>query len=237
MDDNRSDLFWADDINVLYHRKRLIEFFPTNDMSPDERLNAIARLSIYAGIVLFLYRGELWPLYIPIVGLAFTLFLHKTSKTNRKNSKDENNGNPNDNDGVFREESESPKGKRWPPIHKKCTTPTRDNPFMNITVNEYLDDPVRSEACDQLDPKIKEDLEDHFNYNLYKDVDDLFGKNNSQRQFYTTAITTNPNDQISFAKWLYSVPATCKEDSSACYRYSDLRSNSPTFGDYQLQVT
>ena len=50
-----------------------------------------------------------------------------------------------------------------------------------------------------------------FSSGVYRDVNDLFGKNNSQRQFYTVPGNSIPNDQDKFAKWLYSTPKTCKE--------------------------
>ena len=103
---------------------------------------------------------------------------------------------------------------------------------MNYTVNEILDNPTRSAACDYTDPKVNKELEDHFNFNLYKDIDDLFDKNNSQRQFFTMPFTTIPNDQGSFARWLYSTPVTCKEDQEACLDYEDLRRNRKPVGDY-----
>ena len=49
------------------------------------------------------------------------------------------------------------------------------------------------------------------NDSLFRDVNDLFGKNNSQRQFYTVPGNSIPNDQDTFAKWLYATPKTCKE--------------------------
>jgi patatin-like phospholipase/acyl hydrolase len=52
--------------------------------------------------------------------------------------------------------------------------------------------------------------------NLYRDVGDLYGKSNSQREFYTAPSTTIPNNQTSFAKWCYSVGPTCKERSIYC---------------------
>ena len=54
-------------------------------------------------------------------------------------------------------------------------------------------------------------VEELFNEDLYRDVNDIFGKNNSQRQFYSVPGNTIPNDQGSFAKWLYQTPPTCKE--------------------------
>jgi hypothetical protein len=56
-------------------------------------------------------------------------------------------------------------------------------------------------------------------------VDDLFNRNTSQRQFYTTPVTTIPNDQTGFARWLYKLPETCKENQSNCLKYEDIRFN------------
>ena len=50
-----------------------------------------------------------------------------------------------------------------------------------------------------------------YSSSLIRDVNDLFGKNNSQRHFYTVPGNSIPNDQDTFAKWLYATPKTCKE--------------------------
>jgi len=50
----------------------------------------------------------------------------------------------------------------------------------------------------------------------------LFNKN-KQRQFCTIPSTTIPNDQESFAHWLYASPETCKENQKNCLRYEDIR--------------
>ena len=47
-----------------------------------------------------------------------------------------------------------------------------------------------------------------------------------QRQFYRMPSNKIPNDQTGFAKWLYQLPnKTCKEDSSSCLMYEDIRYN------------
>ena len=210
-----NDQFWSDNINVLFNKRRLIEFFPTKDMSRAEKLNAISRLSIYLGVLLFLYKGQFWALYIPLIGLAFCLFLYKTSKKSDEIAQEDiirtdvypDKQSVNEPDSVYNQE---------------CVMPTKDNPFMNFTVNQYLDDPERPPACDY--NQVKPMVDNNFNFNLYKDVADVFEKNNSQRQFYTTPYTTASNDQTAFANWLYKTGPTCKE-SEDCYRYEDLRSN------------
>jgi hypothetical protein len=55
------DLFWSHNLNVLFDKKRLIEFIPTSDMTQEEKLNALTRLSVYAGIILFVYSNKCGP--------------------------------------------------------------------------------------------------------------------------------------------------------------------------------
>lgn len=228
------DPFWTYDLSVLFDSKRLVEFVPTPDMTYEERLNALTRFFIYASILLILYKREWWTIYFPLIGGAFAIFLYKTSKKQRKTQRSGTGVNGVDalngiNDYVP-EETHSLKVNTLQPSH--CSAPTKENPFMNILFTEWTDNPNRPPVCDY--KGINEDIDKAFNFNLYKDVDDIFDKNNSQRQFYTTPITTIPNDQTSFAKWLYEVPVTCKEDQNSCLRYEDLRFNRPTFGDSEF---
>jgi hypothetical protein len=102
----------------------------------------------------------------------------------------------------------------------KCRKPTIDNPFMNPSVDEFNSDiPV---ACNADDENIKKDMELKFNADLYRDIEDVFDRKNSQRQFYTIAHNI-PNDQEGFARWCYKFPKTCKTDQDRCLKYEDLR--------------
>ncbi|BCS83070.1 hypothetical protein QLL95_gp1053 [Cotonvirus japonicus] len=65
--------------------------------------------------------------------------------------------------------------------------------------------------------------------NLYESQDrlpskkiNLSNENIRNRQFYITPIIT-PDKQKDFAKWLYDLPETCKENSEKCFRYEDVR--------------
>lgn len=100
--------------------------------------------------------------------------------------------------------------------------PSINNPFMNpdITTFNNGDPPV---AANSNDDEIKEEMNINFNHDLFRDVDEVFEKKNSQRQFYTIPNTMVPNNQTEFAKWLYLVPSTCKEDTTNCLRYVDLK--------------
>jgi hypothetical protein len=100
--------------------------------------------------------------------------------------------------------------------------PTVDNPFMNPTTDEFNSDvAVAAVACND-DENVNNDIELKFNADLYRDLEDVFDRKNSQRQFYTVAHNV-PNDQEAFARWCYKFPKTCKTDQDHCLRYEDLR--------------
>ena len=89
----------------------------------------------------------------------------------------------------------------------KCRRSTKDNPFMN----KLLSDKEQISACNPLSIDNKREIETNFNEKLYMDIGDVFQTNNSQRQYYTTPVSSNVNKQTDFANWLYLTPDTCKE--------------------------
>ena len=194
----KRDLFWYDDPTILIATDRLDEFFPSKPMTIEEQLNATIRLLSYISIILTVYSGNINYIYIPIFGLIITYLIYKHSKDKSINKvkKEDFVSNYNHN--------------------KNYVLPTIDNPFMNVQFDDYIKNPNR-EALNKLNnyknPKLDNLIEQKFNYNLYKDVSDIFDKNNSQRQFYTMPVTTIPNEQTLFAKWLYNTPPTCKENN------------------------
>jgi hypothetical protein len=103
------------------------------------------------------------------------------------------------------------------------TPPTSKNLFMNVLLDEYKYNPDRPEAAPIGNPTIKQTLDDFFRVHWYSDPTDVFGKNQNQRQFVTQPSTTVPNDQGSFANWLYKIPGkTCKEGGrAACLAGTD----------------
>jgi len=202
-----SDPFWTSSPSILFEKSRLIQFFPTSSQSPEERYNALARLFIYTGILTFLYKGNSWALYIIIFGLAFTMLLGSSI--------------PESEITVFPIVKLKRNLESTP---KKCVRPTKDNPFMNYQLTDFTNDPNRPPACeyDSVLPNgetVRDALENEFNNDLYKNVSDVFNKDNSQRQFITQAVTTWPSDQTTYANWLYNTgEPTCKEDTAFCDR-------------------
>ena len=52
----KDDPFWFDNLSILYQQNRLIEFFPMQEQTLNEKLNSIVRLSFYCSIILSFYH-------------------------------------------------------------------------------------------------------------------------------------------------------------------------------------
>jgi hypothetical protein len=182
---------WFQDITLLYSDNNYLKFFPTSAMNITNKLNASVRLSIYIGLVLTIIYGNMIYLYIPIImmGVSYIIFMYHNNIEKYKTNKNKKK--------------------------KRKNEPNVNNPFMNYNI---LTDNRQKEAAPPSynNPIIKENIETKFNHNLYKDVGDLYGRNNSQRQFITNPVTEVVNDQTAYAKWLYDRGPTCKEKTINC---------------------
>lgn len=212
-----NDKFWYEDFKILFDKNRLIEFFPTKDQTNAEKLNAIVRLSIYIAIIVFLYNSDTTFFVYALVVALFTVFIYKNKSEKLENVDMSIDTNIKEQD------------------IKECTRPTLDNPFMNFTMKDFLNiedgqTVTKPPACNVEEPNVKKEIDDNFSNNLYRDIDDVFGKMNSQRQFFTMPWTSNlPDEKGEFKNWLYKSPKTCKEDSDYCLRYEDVRQKTPIF--------
>lgn len=203
-----NNIFWTHDISILFIKSKLNEFIPTDIMTLEEKLNSLMRFSIYLSLILIIYNKKYLNLYIVVIMGLLTIFLYKYYNKNIEEETVSNildKFNMKENNIVF--------NKKKNDNNKKCIEPTHLNPFMNRLIFDKEPD---LENCSLDDPKISEKIEKNFNNNLYKDIGDIFDKNNSQRQYYTNSVTSNPNDQNKFANWLYNTRQTCKENNIIC---------------------
>jgi len=200
--------FWYNDISILYNKDSITEIFPSKRFDILRKLNAIVRLSIFYTLVMFFMKREQKYLVIPVIVMGITwLIWYKQEDIHVDNTM---------------KESMSDKLEDLVKINDlstECRVPNKDNPFMNPTLTDYgsnLQPPPKS--CPSYNNKgVQRRVEELFNEDLYRDVTDVFGKNNSQRQFYTVPGNQVPNDQGAFAQWCYGTPPTCKEGNQiAC---------------------
>lgn len=206
----KEDLFWYNDSSILYNRDRLLEFVPTKDMSTVEKLNAISRMAIYSSILSIIIYQNISFLFIGIIGMSISYFLYKNevSLTERYTDSDDRD----DRDDRLGHQPVSVDGN-GNPYH----TSTTDNPFMNVLLTDYVDNPTRLPAGNLEDPAVKAIVEKNYNFGLYKNADDIWDRNNSQRQYVSNPGTTIPNDRHTFMHWCWNIPYSCKDgDMLAC---------------------
>lgn len=186
---------WIDNFDILYEKKYLFEIVPSKNFDFNRKLNSLLRLSIYYSIIVYMLNKNTKILLTPILVGAFTVIMGKNLK---KNIIDKAVVDLQNN-------TEKPLEK----IDIDCRIPTENNPFMNPTV--FGENNNKSSCLSYNNKGIQRNIENKFNTNLNREASDIFGKNNSQRQFYTVPSKKYPNDQDAFKKWLYSTPPTCKE--------------------------
>ena len=96
------------------------------------------------------------------------------------------------------------------------------------------DDRTRGPACSTIDnPELANKVEANFNHNLFKDVNDVYNRRHSERQYYTMPSTTFANKQGEFAQWLYGGPPSCKEgNGDQCVANNENRLNQASYKFY-----
>ena len=274
--------FWINDINVLLKPKYITELFPSANMSPEQQLNALTRLLIIVGIMVFLSTREPRTLIIVMVTIASVVvyYLYKDSPSlNRGGTSSrrrgggiidgfrggENNADVKQNfkvqvpinlptyQPVYKNRAETAMqlNNKNPLLVSSDTlfdTATSRNPFANVLVTDYTDNPNKKPAEPLLgDPDVaistdgriirpqnnnnamfeqakKMVLENNpgqrdLTNKLFTDMGDKFVFEQSLRPFYSTASTTIPNDQAGFAEFCYGSMVSCKEGNMfACAR-------------------
>jgi hypothetical protein len=104
-------------------------------------------------------------------------------------------------------------------IKDTCRKPTVDNPFTNILFSDYLDSGNLAQPCNIDDIDVPVQMQNLYNSSIYRNIEDVWERENSQRMFYTVPIQTVPNSQTDFANWLYKTGPSCKENTQYCTYY------------------
>ena len=193
--------FWYTEPSILFSGDNITEIFPSKRFDIIRKLNAIVRLSIYYTIIMYLIRKDQKYFLIPLIimGITWMIWYKQEDIQTDKLMKESINNKIDDlvkiND-----------------LSTECRVPNKDNPFMNPPLIDYSSGKSSPKSCPSYNNKgVRRRVEELFNEDLYRDANDIFGKNNSQRQFYTVPGNNIPNDQGSFSQWLYGTPPTCKE--------------------------
>ena len=190
---------WYKDFYVLIEEP--LQFFPSNNLTSVQKINAIARLAIYFAIIIITTRSSISYLTLSIVLLIGSFLLGRTEKFANQN----------------KEKKED-----------KCYKPTEANPFMNFTLNDYYKNPNRPENCPI--NEVRSEMREKFLKRVVPDPTDLWGQNISDRNFYTMPSTRIVNDQTAFANWCYGKMGQCKANGKGCLKDALTRTGTGMFG-------
>jgi hypothetical protein len=227
--------FWTENPNVLFQSHYILEFFPVESMSYEQKLNAVSRLVILLTIIGFILTRSVRLLIISAITLFSIHLLHYY----QQNEKDKKEFKKNDleKNGIA-EPFENPaldllKKEGVPISDDVFMKPNSTNPFSNVLMNDYDYNPQKKPAppiaksavsasildeAKQLVKSLNPDQPDIAD-KLFKDLGEQYTFEQSLRPFYSTANTTIPNDQDGFAKFCYGSMISCKEGNQfACAR-------------------
>lgn len=189
-----SQQIWYKDLKgFVFNENTMFTILPDFSMSLAEQLNATVRFVFYFCILLLIIKKDPNVLYYLLGTMLITYMIYKNYET-------ESDGKRMllDKMNVIEDFKD-----------RKCVKPTRNNPFMNVMLGDYIDFPSRPEACDP--DIVEQEISDYFEIGLNRDENDIFKKTASDRQFFTNPITTIPNDRGTFVDWLYKTGPTKKE--------------------------
>lgn len=205
--------FWLENPNILLNKNYITEIWPNSSFDLGRKLNAITRIIIIMTILgYFLTKSHLIPVsaFVSLVILVI-IYKSKSNVSQKEGFKSKQ-----------KQEVESLKNL----MDKEFTVPEKNNPVMNVLMNEYKENPNRKPAApaynDEIHEKINEKAQSK-NNKLYKNLGDNLNFENSMRNFYTMPNTQIPNNQKEFALFCYGDMPSCKEgDSLQCEKNNAL---------------
>jgi hypothetical protein len=163
---NKPDTFWLDDPFVLFKKDNFYKIIPTKNDSKIETLNSFTRLFVYLAIIYVLFSKRKNSSYFVMLGIIGIIILYQIQKKDKKD--------------IIREELCT--GNECHNIDT-CQLPSENNPFMNVTMADLMNNPDREKACVVTDGQVKKNVDKFFYNNMFTNVDDLFHRDSGQRQF------------------------------------------------------
>ncbi len=201
-----TDDIWFKNPQILIDR--VVEFVPMPDMTFNEKLNSFVRFSFITALFLILYNKNYYILLFPIFAIGITIYFGRIKQKNNFENIMFDNGI-----GDFR----------------KCSLPTEENPYMNLILTDFEDNIDKQPACDVSNPVVKS-LIKKYDFKDLRNVGDVYNVAERGNRFYTLPSTTPSQiEREDFANFVYKInKKTCKEDSTKCQPYEDIRYNRST---------
>jgi len=205
-EEEKEEIWYKDPKRAFFTADRAFVIVPDASMTLQEQMNAVMRFGVYLSILSIIYeRSVVSATFIfGIIATVTAIMDYHDSRVDKdiQDRRETLNLQPDALTG------------------KLCVRPTADNPMMNVLVSDYGLFPTRPRACDVTDPSVAKQMRKLSSQNVYRDMDDVYGrKAQTELPYYTMPSTTIPNDQTEFARWLYreGSPGVCRDgDMAAC---------------------
>ena len=227
--------FWIYQPSVLLDKNNMTDLWPMPLMSVEQKLNAITRLVLLLTVLGFLVTKNINIIFTGFITLAIFVILYKTqyNLNASSNSSDGANANTSKKEGFVN-------SQMYNMLKPHLTTPTIQNPMMNVLLPEISYNPTRDEAAPAYNPEVEKEINhstegyvvldfeprnmteaEKLRKKLFADLGDKYEFDDSMRSFYTNPNTTIPNDQKAFAEFCYGSMVSCKENNEfACQRFN-----------------
>lgn len=216
--------FWSENPNILFQQKFIFEFFPVDNMSYNQKLNAVTRTILVLTILGFAFSQNLRLLIIGAItmGAIYLMHFYHEKEQQKMESKKvidsvkEGFGGPGL--AVYKDVG-------LPVPTEVFTVPDSSNPFSNVLVTDYDYNPnkkpappafnanVNNQILTQAKQFVQDANPDHPGIadKLFKDLGEQLEFEQSLRPFNSNPATTIPNDQGAFADFCYGSMISAKE--------------------------
>jgi hypothetical protein len=167
------------DLKEIFASDDLLKFWPTARQSARERVTVTTRFIIYASCLVYLVNRDPRVFALGLLALAVLYYMWTS------NLIVDGKVRPTLADG------------RTPSLFRdEVQLPTIDNPMANVLLTDYEDNPDRPSAAWY--PSVRGEVQ-----TVWGTIHPFERLRDAERNFYTTASSTIPNDQNAFAQAAY----------------------------------
>ena len=243
--------FWGNNPQVILNNEYIVEIYPTPKMSYEQKINAITRFVILLSILGFIFTMSVKFIFIGII-TVFIIFIIGNRHISMTRHTEQANVEAFDSGPGSTSGSGSGSGLSsirllnpetlQPFLKSEFEITNSKNPLGNVLLTQIYDTPERKSAPPSFNNETYEDITNatkkmiqmlnpgikNTNKQLFGDLGEKFGLDQSMRSFYSTANTKVCSDQGSFGQYLYGFMPSSKGVSPAdnlqrekdAYRYT-----------------
>lgn len=178
------------DVRQLFRNDQLLKFWPSAKQTADERIYSTTRFILYTTVIIYLIKRDSRIFALAALVLGILYVLHRSGMIQEGRAQ------------VVTSDGRAMRG---------VTMPTFDNPMGNVLITDYQDNPDRPSAGYY--PTVSTEIQKQWNV-----IHPFERQRDAERNFYTVASTTIPNDIDAFTTAAYgdrNAPM-CRDTPGAC---------------------